>query len=190
MLERLNNEFFIFMGEGGWILWCLVGLAFGIAFSLLTIWRLLRFPEGRFLGKNDWHCLLERSSRFEEVLAVLRNGLGESEIEARLGEVEEEIFSPLEKRIPFALVLIGVAPLVGLLGTVSGMYTVFDGMHFSSSLGPTSIISKGISEALITTQMGLVISIPAFIVHNSLRTRYERLLNGFHQVESVIRTKT
>jgi len=57
-----------------------------------------------------------------------------------------------------------VAPLLGLLGTVSGMITTF-GMMTIFGAGDPAIVSGGISEALVTTEMGLVVAIPALIIH-------------------------
>ncbi len=57
-----------------------------------------------------------------------------------------------------------VAPLLGLLGTVSGMINTF-GMMTIFGAGDPAIVSGGISEALVTTEMGLVVAIPALIIH-------------------------
>ena len=106
-----------------------------------------------------------------------------------MNQIEEEMFSTAERRIPFAFVLITTAPLVGLLGTVSGMFTTFDGMSAASSTGPASVISKGVSEALITTQTGLVISVPAYFIHNALKVRYENLRHGFLRIGTSLQNK-
>ena len=57
-----------------------------------------------------------------------------------------------------------VAPLLGLLGTVSGMITTFKLMTLFGS-GDASAVSAGISEALVTTELGLVVAIPALLAH-------------------------
>ena len=57
-----------------------------------------------------------------------------------------------------------VAPLLGLLGTVSGMITTFQLMTLFGS-GDASSVSAGISEALVTTELGLVVAIPALLAH-------------------------
>ncbi|MEM7601053.1 MAG: MotA/TolQ/ExbB proton channel family protein, partial [Verrucomicrobiota bacterium] len=67
----------------------------------------------------------------------------------------------VSRRIDFCFVLIGAAPLVGLLGTVSGMLATFSGLAISSGSAPVETISAGISRALITTQTGLVIAVPS-----------------------------
>jgi biopolymer transport protein ExbB/TolQ len=67
----------------------------------------------------------------------------------------------IQRRIPFLTVLISAAPLLGLLGTVAGMLMTFQGMADAGSGAPIDTISTGISKALVTTQAGLVIAVPA-----------------------------
>ncbi|MDF1656739.1 MAG: MotA/TolQ/ExbB proton channel family protein [Verrucomicrobiales bacterium] len=85
------------------------------------------------------------------------------------------------RRIDFCFVLIGAAPLVGLLGTVSGMLATFSGLAVSSGAAPVETISDGISKALITTQTGLVIAIPTFIVCTLLKRRQQNLIQSSPQ---------
>lgn len=69
----------------------------------------------------------------------------------------------------------GIAPLMGLLGTVIGMIKVFDIIQ-SLGVGQARALSGGISEALITTAAGLMIGIPALIFYNYLNSRSESLI--------------
>lgn len=69
----------------------------------------------------------------------------------------------------------GIAPLMGLLGTVLGMIKVFDVIQ-TLGVGQAQALSGGISEALITTATGLMIGIPALIFYNYLSTRSESLI--------------
>lgn len=69
----------------------------------------------------------------------------------------------------------GIAPLMGLLGTVLGMIKVFDIIQ-SLGVGQARALSGGISEALITTAVGLMIGIPALIFYNYLSSRSESLI--------------
>jgi len=66
-------------------------------------------------------------------------------------------------------VLIGAAPLLGLLGTVAGMLVTFGGMASAAKGEPIDKISAGISKAMVTTQTGLVIAIPAAFLLALLR---------------------
>lgn len=74
-----------------------------------------------------------------------------------------------------------IAPLLGLLGTVSGMISMFKMMTIFGS-GDASTVSGGISEALITTELGLIVAIPALIV-SALLTRKTKSYN--HKLETL-----
>lgn len=69
----------------------------------------------------------------------------------------------------------GIAPLMGLLGTVLGMIKVFDIIQ-TLGVGQARALSGGISEALITTAAGLMIGIPALIFYNYLSSRSDSLI--------------
>lgn len=70
----------------------------------------------------------------------------------------------LERSLSMLGALAGVAPLLGLLGTVSGMIATFDTIS-SAGTGNPRLLSGGISEALITTQLGLMVAIPLLLSH-------------------------
>ena len=72
--------------------------------------------------------------------------------------------SKLEKGMAFIAATAAVAPLMGLLGTVSGMINTFDMMNLFGNQD-ASLLSGGISEALVTTELGLVVAIPALLLH-------------------------
>jgi biopolymer transport protein ExbB len=65
-------------------------------------------------------------------------------------------------------VIAATAPLLGLLGTVSGMITTFDALN-TRGTGDAQALSGGISEALVTTEIGLWIAIPAVLLHTALQ---------------------
>lgn len=81
--------------------------------------------------------------------------------------------SRLERSLSLLGALAGVAPLLGLLGTVSGMIATFDTIS-TAGTGNPRLLSGGISEALITTQLGLVVAIPLLLAHAWLRRWVER----------------
>lgn len=72
-------------------------------------------------------------------------------------------------------VLAAVAPLLGLLGTVTGMINLFE-VITRFGTGDPKILAGGISEALITTETGLIIAIPVLLFHNYLRNRKNRIV--------------
>ena len=76
----------------------------------------------------------------------------------------------LEKHVRTILVLASTAPFLGLLGTVAGMITTFEVIsHFGT--GNARALASGISEALITTQSGLIVAIPGLFMGNFIRRR-------------------
>jgi len=73
-----------------------------------------------------------------------------------------------------------VAPLLGLLGTVTGMIRVFSTVS-SAGLGDPELLSGGISEAMITTAAGLIIGIPTLVAYNWLRGRADAIIFELEQ---------
>lgn len=80
----------------------------------------------------------------------------------------------LNARLATIGVLAAIAPLLGLLGTVTGMITTFDVLALFGT-GNAKAMSGGISEALITTQTGLVVAIPGLYLHNFMTRRVANL---------------
>jgi biopolymer transport protein ExbB len=84
----------------------------------------------------------------------------EAVLEASLLNEESE----LGRSRSMLAVLAAVAPLLGLLGTVTGMIATFQSIALYGTANP-SLLSNGISEALITTQLGLVVAVPILLAH-------------------------
>ena len=84
--------------------------------------------------------------------------------------VQRSLGRRMERFVPTILVLAAAAPLLGLLGTVDGMIETFRVISASGTSEATSL-SSGISQALITTQTGLVVAVPGLVLGNFLRRR-------------------
>ncbi len=82
----------------------------------------------------------------------------------------------LERLLPFLAVIAGVAPLLGLLGTITGMIATFD-VITEHGTGDPKLLSGGISEALITTEFGLIVAIPVLLLHNLLARWSDRTID-------------
>ncbi|MBN1587617.1 MAG: MotA/TolQ/ExbB proton channel family protein [Candidatus Omnitrophica bacterium] len=117
---------------------------------------------------------------------VLLTGIdwaGESE-----ERTEEQMLSEVMKRIPrlergLALLSVtaAVAPLLGLLGTVTGMIHTFNLVTIFGA-GKAQLLSSGISEALITTEFGLIVAVPALLAHAFLSRRVRQLIMRLEQL--------
>jgi biopolymer transport protein ExbB len=80
----------------------------------------------------------------------------------------------LDRHLDSLAVIAGAAPLLGLFGTVTGMIRMFESITRFGT-GDPKLLAGGISEALVTTEVGLAIAIPVLLVHNFLRNRRNHL---------------
>ena len=70
-------------------------------------------------------------------------------------------------------VLLSTLPLLGLLGTIAGLLTTFRSMAISGSLDQQILLGSGIADALITTQLGLIMVIPGLLLQSLIRYRHQ-----------------
>jgi biopolymer transport protein ExbB len=91
-------------------------------------------------------------------------------------EVGEEEAMKLEHRLSYMALIGNLAPMVGLLGTVHGMIESFQVIAMGGASPKPADLAAGISTALFTTLIGLIIAIPAIAAYNILRNRVSRLL--------------
>ena len=96
-------------------------------------------------------------------------------LEARLDEAILKQIPKLERGLSTISILAAVAPLLGLLGTVVGMIDTFQSITLFGS-GDPRIMSSGISQALVTTQLGLCVAIPLVLCHTLLSNKSNRLI--------------
>ena len=96
-----------------------------------------------------------------------------TDIEGRFREVEAALVPDFDRRLAFLKIMVVSAPLFGLLGTVLGMLLTFRAIGVGGS-STSEIIAKGISEALVATQTGMMVAIPGLMmVHVAKRWRNE-----------------
>lgn len=86
-----------------------------------------------------------------------------------------EVQPKLERMLPFIAVTAATAPLMGLLGTVTGMINTFKLITIFGT-GDAKQLSSGISEALVTTEFGLIVAIPSLIIHALLNRRAQGVM--------------
>jgi len=166
----------------------------GVAAMLLTLERL--YSLGRISAETDklMDCLRNMISKGDlkageelceknkkiPTFNVLKSGLQHacSSKEILENAIEEAILKELprlERFLTTLAMLAGIAPLLGLLGTVSGMIHTFEGITIFGTSDPR-MMSGGISEALITTEVGLAVAIPIMIVHHFFDRRVEKII--------------
>jgi len=179
-----------------------VGWVFGIIFTFISVslialifmnlFEIRRdnlLPAGfieafeQRLNAKDYQGAYETAKTDESMVArVLTAGLaklGRSYGEAIEGmqEVGEEENMALEHRLSHLALIGTIAPMVGLMGTVSGMIASFNKIADNPNVQPKPAqLAEGISQALWTTLIGLGIAIPAMISYGILRNRVSRLV--------------
>ncbi len=130
-----------------------------------------QYQEAYELAKNDDSFLGQVLSAG---LAKLSSGYPQA-IEA-MQEVAEEENMKLDHRLSYMALIGTISPMVGLLGTVQGMIASFQVIATRTGTPPPSELAKGISTALFTTLVGLIIAIPAIAAYNILKNRIARLV--------------
>ncbi len=91
----------------------------------------------------------------------------------------------LHRSLNVIAVLAAIAPLLGLLGTVSGMISTFNVISIFGT-GNAKAMAGGISEAMITTQSGLLVAIPGFFLGTILKRRAQRLEVRLHEMVLIL----
>ena len=139
--------------------------------------------------KADWAGVEEMMSSHRThnwpVVNVLRAGIGaRSEDRETLESVlQESILKEmprLERGISVMAVLGAIAPLLGLLGTVTGMITTFKVITLYGT-GDPKLMSSGISEALIATKWGLCVAVPTMLIHTLLARRVSNVVSDMEE---------
>ncbi len=97
-------------------------------------------------------------------------------LELKLGEAILQETPSLEKFLTLLKIISTVAPLLGLLGTVTGMIQVFQAITLFGT-GDPQIMAGGISGALVTTVLGLVVAIPTVLLHTMVKGRSDRIIH-------------
>ncbi|MEC7275477.1 MAG: MotA/TolQ/ExbB proton channel family protein [Bdellovibrionota bacterium] len=176
---KKEKTFMEIVEAGGAIAYVIVGLGLVALFLALIrgflLYKASQFDKGilAHIQKGDLKLVEEQSlsgnTPFDRVL--LKTFLSkDKEREARENVIHESILGELNYLDKFGaiiLVMAAVAPLLGLLGTVTGMISTFD-IITEFGTGDPKLLSSGISEALITTKLGLVVAIPSLLLGNLL----------------------
>ena len=125
-------------------------------------------------------CLQKETSLSRVLFAVLNKAKDSREnAERSLNEALLREQPKLERRMGLLAAMGTIAPLLGLLGTVTGIITLFT-VITEVGTNDARVLAGGISEALITTEMGLVIAIPVMILHGLLSEKIEKITSELY----------
>ncbi len=184
---------------GGPIVWPLLAIA--LLAAGLVVERILRLNRVRgntdrlmdkmntMADKGDWQGCENLVKRYEKndwpVVNVLAAGLAgrHEDRETQESILQEAILREvprLERSLSVLAILGAIAPLLGLLGTVTGMIDTFRVITLYGT-GDPKMMSGGISEALITTELGLAIAIPIMLLHTFLSRRVDHIVGDMEE---------
>lgn len=182
-----------FVDAGGPVVVILLAMSvIALTIILVKLWQFTRLSVGSSAVARA-AASLYREGRTEEALARLarqrnpgaqllalaigghqRAELPEASLREELARLGSDQIESLRGGLRALEVIGGLAPLLGLFGTVLGMITAFQALEQAGSQVDPSILSGGIWEALLTTAVGLAVAIPVVAAHNWLERRIER----------------
>ncbi len=190
-LEEVRETLWEHIQKGGIWIWPILTFAF-LAFAT-ALYKVFEIYSVKMPPPGTLHEILRLidEGKREEALAyaqkvpgpvgkMLADGVQHIDepvelIEEVLYERMLEIQPRLERLLPFIAVTAATAPLMGLLGTVTGMINTFKLITVFGT-GDAKNLSSGISEALVTTEFGLIVAIPSLIMHALLSRRAQGVM--------------
>ncbi len=176
--------------SGGWAMIALTinALAlFGLGFHI----HLLLNEKGfRFIQEKTWRRWIshpeERKGPIGNLLDFVTGGNSLKQTSVFFEELSATEIKPFERDLRLMKICVGSAPLLGLLGTVTGMLATFAALASGSGGDKTmGMIADGISEALITTETGLIIALPGLFFQYQLAREHERYKAFLAHLETV-----
>ena len=169
--------------QGGLIGYIILTLAFlGLIYALILLMIMLNTHlkvKNQLKNIND----VKLDNPLGRILSVYENQNKTADLETLEMKLDEAVLKELprlEKGLSLIKLLAAVAPLLGLLGTVTGMIATFQSITLFGT-GDPKLMAGGISQALITTVLGLVAAIPLLFMDNIVNSRSRELIQILDQ---------
>lgn len=178
--------------KGGWLMIPIVLCSLLAVFVILERWLVLRRARMEvqpflrqiqaLLQAGDVAQAIAVCEEVDRPIArMLRRGLERlgrpiEDIEEAIQQAGKQEAFALERRLDLLASISGIAPLLGFLGTVTGMIEAFQQIQALQGNVNPSVLAGGIWEALITTAAGLAVGIPAYAFYNYLNSRVNRMV--------------
>ena len=186
--------------QGGWSMIPIILLSVTMVWIVWERYRALKRAQGdpdtlarnvaEYVRAGDVHGAIaycrERNSPASRILqrGLERLGRPIGEIKETVQEAGRRETFDLEKRMDLLASIAAIAPMLGFLGTVTGMIGAFKQTQAYEGLVNPSLLAGGIWEALVTTAAGLAVGLLALFAYNLLVGRITRLVHGMERVTS------
>ena len=152
-------------------------ITLGIIAILIALWRLFALSAtSAAVNRQAKNLESPGNNPLGRVLKIAHDN-PESDVESLELKLGEQILKETPKfntALPFLKIISVVAPLLGLLGTVTGMIITFQAITLYGA-GDPKLMAGGISTALVTTVLGLCVAIPTVFLHTLVQSRAKRL---------------
>lgn len=155
-------------------------IALGIIGVLISVWKMLSlsFTSAKVRAQMKSVGSPNENNPLGRVLKAYQDNksVDVETLELKLDEAILRETPALERGLTFIKIISAVAPLLGLLGTVTGMIVTFEAITLFGT-GDPSLMANGISQALITTVLGLVVAIPTLLLHSFVAGMSKRVIH-------------
>ncbi len=177
--------------------WCMPPIAFAsLVMFAIGASVYLRLGQTGFLSvpEKTWRNWIDhpqqRRGPIGQMLDFVAGGKTIQETAMYFEELRTTEIAPYERDLRVMKICVSVSPLLGLLGTVTGMLATFAALASGSGGEKTmALVAKGISEALITTETGLVIALPGIFFQYQLVRKHDRYKAFLAHLETVCTQK-
>ena len=171
--------------QGGWIGFIILGL--GAIGLLLAIQRFIYLGiAGRGIARQQKQTVPSLKNPLGRILSVYNKGMQDVEtLSLKLDEAILREIPKIERGLITLAMLAAIAPMLGLLGTVSGMIETFQSITLFGT-GDPKLMSGGISQALVTTELGLAVAIPLLLIHSAISSKSNRLVQILDEESAAI----
>lgn len=193
MGENVQAVFDIFR-NGGPVMAALAGVA--LLLYITSIAAVIFVLKGNLTTgrREEWERWIEYpeegEGRLGEIIRYAVQGprLSVKRVQRRFDEVFDVLVRKVDQRLIIITTLIAAAPMTGLLGTVMGMLSMFDGLGAGGGKQSMEMISAGMKEALFTTLTGLVVALPGMFFALIVREKRNQLATVLSQLQAAIVT--
>jgi len=189
-LTSLPSEALAIWISGGWAMIAIAAVSL-VMFALgMHIYLKLHRTGFRSVPERTWRRWIdhpaERRGPIGELLDFVLGSRSLKDAAVSFEELRATAIAPFERDLRVMKICVGAAPLLGLLGTVGGMLATFGALSTGSGGEKTmGLVAKGISEALITTETGLVIALPGLFFQYQLTRTHQRYKAFLAHLETV-----
>ena len=187
LLTDFYQQALFVVEKGGTLMFALLALSLYLYYLGFELWLRMRsvVPNDLQSIPRDRWAGFKQGGRVDQIMRYCHaDHQNREETRKRFEQIRQSESSYLNRRLRFLFVLASSAPLIGLLGTVAGMLRTFAGLSMEESY-KMDLVASGISQALVTTQAGLLIAIPALAFLHLLNRRKKDWLRCLNRMESI-----